>query len=157
MSHRCRAAWILVLGALHFHCGAGNGETLDERGRPLDQPFAPGIASRYGASTFEPTYEDIALSFLEPLCADCHGGGAPSTGLDVTFERAFQEMVDVPSVQRPDLDLIEPGDPDNSYLIIKLEGGDEMLGRLMPRGRPARPPEEIEIIRTWIANGARRN
>lgn len=152
---RYLAICILWLGGIH--CGPGSGETLDERGRPFDQPFAPGLSSRYGATLFEPEYESIALYFFEPFCADCHGGGAPSTGLDMTFERGFQEMVGVSSLQSVDLNLIEPGDANNSYLIIKLEGGDEMVGRQMPRGRPARPQGEIDIVRQWIDDGARRN
>ncbi len=146
-----------LISCCAIRCGAGDGHTLDERGRPFERPFVEGLGSRYGSAALEPNYESIALSFLEPLCADCHGGGAPSAGLDLTFARAFQEMVGVPSLQRPDLALVEPSAPDDSYLIIKLEGGDDMVGRRMPRGRPARTPDEIDVVRVWIADGARRN
>ncbi|MGF1508579.1 MAG: hypothetical protein ACFB9M_03650 [Myxococcota bacterium] len=135
-------------------CGAGDGSTLDERGRSAEHPYAPGLATRLGASVFEATYEEIAFSFLEPYCVDCHSGGAPSTGLDLTFERAFDEMVGVSSLQQPGVLLVAAGDPDNSYLIIKLEGGSRMIGRRMPRGRPARPQGEIDIVRAWIEAGA---
>lgn len=138
-------------------CGPGDGSELDERGRPLEYPWAPGIGSKIGSAVFEPTYEDIAIEFLEPFCADCHAGPGSSDGLDLTLERAYDEMVDVPALQNSSLDLVEPGDPENSYLIIKMVGGARMSGRIMPRGRPARPESEIDIIRAWIADGAPRN
>jgi hypothetical protein len=115
------------------------------------------LASRFGGAVFEPTYEDIAFEFLEPFCVECHSGGAPSKGLDLTFEMAFDEMVDVASLQQPGVLLVAPGDPDGSYLVIKLEGAAGMVGRKMPRGRPARPQSEIDIVREWIEAGAERD
>jgi hypothetical protein len=144
----------IILGAA---CGPGDGTTLDERGRSLAHPYAPGIGSRLGAAEVVDTYESVALDFLEPYCADCHTGPSASEALDLTFERAYDDMVDVPAIQRSDLDLVEPGDPDASYLIIKMEGGPEMVGRIMPRGRAARPQSEIDVIRDWIASGAPRD
>ena len=147
----------LALAAGGLACGPGDGSELDERGRPLAYPFAPGTGSRIGAAVFGPTYEDVALEFLEPLCADCHAGASASEGLDLTLEGAYDDMVEAYSLQRSNLMLVEPGEPDRSYLIIKMEGGSRMTGRIMPRGRAARPQGEIDVVRQWIADGAERN
>lgn len=147
----------LVAGLLLLACGPGDGSTLDERGRSFEHPYAPGLASRFGTNLAEATYEAIAFEFLEPFCGDCHGTTAPSKGLDLTYERGYEQMVGIPSLQVSSLSLIEPGDPDASYLIIKLEGGPGMVGRQMPRGRPARPQDEIDLIRAWIEAGAPRD
>jgi hypothetical protein len=42
--------------------------------------------------------------------------------------------VDVKSIGRPKLDLVQPGNPDDSYLVRKIEGGPDIAGALMPRG-----------------------
>ncbi len=55
-----------------------------------------------------------------------------------------------------DLDRVEPGDPDNSYLIHKLEG-TQAVGDRMPQGGPFLDEETIGDIRQWIADGAPNN
>lgn len=149
--------WVSTLSGMAIvACGPGDGSTLDERGRHLDHPYAPGVGSQLGSRLSSAEYEDIALSFLEPLCADCHSGATPAKALDLTFDLAWGEMVGVGSIQRPDLDLVEPGHPDDSYLVIKLEGSSRMVGRRMPRDLPPRPSAEIELVREWIQAGAAR-
>ena len=49
---------------------------------------------------------------------------------------------------------VAPGDPDNSYLIQKLEG--TAPGAQMPFGGTPLDPAIISNIRTWISNGAQR-
>jgi hypothetical protein len=62
-------------------------------------------------------------------------------------------LVDVPSVLEPDLLRVAPGDPDNSYLVHKVEGS-AAIGGQMPLGGPPLSAEEINLIRQWIAAGA---
>lgn len=140
--------------ALFLGCDPGDGSGLDENGRPLEHPYAPGLGSKFGSSAFAPTYRGISSGFFEHFCSSCHGGASPSKGLDLSEEEGHEQLVDVPAVQRSTLDRVTPGDADSSYLIIKLEGGPNMAGRLMPRGLPARPQEEIDTIRMWIDEGA---
>jgi hypothetical protein len=54
----------------------------------------------------------------------------------------------VPSLQR-----VEPGDPNNSYLIQKLEG-TAAEGRQMPLNGAPLPQADINVIRQWITDGA---
>lgn len=145
---------VLIAAAVAGGCVAGDGSELDDRGRSFEHPAAPGIGSQYGAADFAPTYSGIAEGFFEPFCTACHGGPSAPKGLDLTAEEAYDRLVGVPAVERPELLLVDPGNPDLSYLIIKLEAGPGMAGRQMPRDRPARPPEEIATIRLWIDEGA---
>ena len=63
-------------------------------------------------------------------------------------------IVGVASGQRPDLKLVDPGNPDSSYLLIKVRGDDEIVSQQMPPGKVL-PAEQVEIIRAWIASGAK--
>jgi len=145
---------VLLTCALCSGCDWSDGSTLDEHGRPYKYPFAPGIGSKYGAADFPPTFGGVSADFFQQFCASCHGGVSPSKGLDLSQDEAHEQLVDVPAVQRSEFDRVTPGDSDNSYLIIKLEGGPDMAGSRMPRGAPARPQEEIDTIRMWIDEGA---
>ena len=52
---------------------------------------------------------------------------------------------------------VDPGKPDNSFLLTKLTlptvFDPEFLSR-MPLGKPPLPPAQIEQIRAWILRGA---
>ena len=59
---------------------------------------------------------------------------------------------------KPGAIRVIPGDPDNSYLIQKLEGTTGIAGRRMPfNGPPYLSDGQILIIRRWIALGAPNN
>ncbi len=146
-----------TVGTIAWGCGAGDGTELDEYGRAYEHPHAPGLGSTYGSLEFPSTYHGITSIFLAQLCSGCHSGASARKGLDLSVAAAYDLMVDVPSSERPGLARVEPGDPDHSYLIIKLEGGQLMTGKRMPRGRPPRRADEIERIRSWIERGAPRD
>ena len=62
-------------------------------------------------------------------------------------------IVGVASEQRSDFKLVDPGNPDKSYLLLRVRGDDEMISQQMPPGSPL-SAEQVEIIRAWIAVGA---
>ncbi len=49
------------------------------------------------------------------------------------------------------------GDPDNSYLLHKLETRTDIIGVRMPQRGPYLSDGQIAIIRRWIELGARRD
>ena len=51
------------------------------------------------------------------------------------------------------LNRVEPGDPDMSYLVWKIEGRSGIVGARMPLGGVL-PDENIQTIRDWIEAGA---
>lgn len=122
---------------------AGNGEGLDQNGRP-------------GGTTglLAPTIESIQDHVFTPRCVECHAGANAPQGLRLEdAQTSYDHLVNVFSSQSPTLFRVEPGDPDNSYLVHKLEG-TQSVGNRMPNGRPPLPAETIAVIRQWIADGA---
>lgn len=53
----------------------------------------------------------------------------------------------------PEFVRIEPGDPDNSYLVRKVEGSNIVANR-MPLGAAPLDQEQIDLIRQWVTDGA---
>ena len=59
----------------------------------------------------------------------------------------------------PGMSLIEPFEPEASYIWHKLESTHQDVGgqgATMPRGRPQLVEEERQTIRNWIEDGAPR-
>lgn len=91
----------------------------------------------------------------------CHGPVGPKEGLSLHDEAAVVAAIGTPSKQRPELALIEPGNPDASYIVLKLRGEDiAMFESSGARPSEAMPPEaplcagKVELIEEWIAAGA---
>ena len=83
----------------------------------------------------------------------CHSGGEPAADLSLEGDFAAR-IVGVDSGQRPDFKLVDPGNPNKSYLLIKVRGDDEIISQQMPPGAPL-SADQVEIIRAWIASGAK--
>ncbi len=62
-------------------------------------------------------------------------------------------LVGISSVQKSGLLRVNPGDPDQSYLVRKLEG-TAAIGGQMPLNAPALPQSTIDFVRQWITDGA---
>src|SRR5207244_11159735 len=69
----------------------------------------------------------------------CHVGPVPAQGQDLTAGVAYAQSVNVPSTEQPRLKRVKPGDPNNSYLVRKIQGGPNISGVLMPNGCPVVP------------------
>ena len=97
----------------------------------------------------------IQVNIFSPICARCHfPGGIGPMPLD-SEAASFQSLVNVPSIELQQLLRVEPGNPDDSYLVWKIEGRQGILGARMPLGLPPLAPDEIDSIIRWIENGAR--
>ena len=100
-----------------------------------------------------PTDFDRVQEVFDTRCVRCHSGHTPPRGLDLTPGRSRTTIVGRPSSELPSMMLVDPGDPQNSYLFLKitdrhLEAGGS--GRRCPIGQPPLPPSEVDSIRTWI-------
>jgi hypothetical protein len=129
---------------------AGNGEGLDANGRPL----VPGGGT---APPLSADFESIQENIFTPICSVCHAGGGAPEGLRLDAANSYNLLVGVPSTEVPTLLRVKPGDPDNSYIVQKLEG-HAAVGAQMPFGCPATQPcltsSTIAFIRQWITDGA---
>jgi hypothetical protein len=113
----------------------------------------------------QPTFSSIQREIFEgtdasgrTACSQCHTdvGRTPSGGLNLRHDVAFANLVNVPSRGKPALVRVLPGDPENSYLIHKLEGRPGIVGDRMPRGSgPFLTSGQISILSRWIAPGAK--
>lgn len=102
------------------------------------------------------TFSSLTNDHFAPTCArgGCHSVSSAQAGLVLEPAQAFANLVGVPSSQRPELNRVTPGDPDNSYLVKKLRGDADIEGGRMPRGGPFLSAEEIDRFVRWIRNGA---
>jgi hypothetical protein len=103
------------------------------------------------------TWSGRVSQILEANCGGCHGGTSPAEGLDLVGDDAYDTLLEA-STQVPDLKLVEPGEPDQSYLWLKLNGDDSIVGSQMPidplEGERTLTQPELDDINTWIVNGA---
>ncbi len=115
----------------------------------------------------EPTFSSVQAEIFESAdsagrraCTDCHTnvGRNPSGGLNLAHAVAYDQIVNVPSARKPGAIRVIPGDPENSYLIHKLEGRAGIVGARMPLASAAFLTDgQILILKRWIAVGAPRN
>jgi hypothetical protein len=112
--------------------------------------------------TFTAVRRDI-LTLTEPSgrrqCVACHTatGRVPAGQLNMDTPNVYDALVNAQSRLKPGATLIVPGDPDNSYLIQKLEGRPGINGGRMPLNGPYLTVGQISIIRRWIELGADNN
>jgi hypothetical protein len=68
---------------------------------------------------------------------------------------AYNSLVGAASSAKPGAIRVIPGDPENSYIIHKLEGRTGIVGTPMPRGNTLLTAGQILVIKRWIELGAR--
>ena len=105
----------------------------------------------------EPTLESIQANIFNTSCAisGCHAGANAAMRLDLSEGAARANLVGVESREVPDLLRVDPGNPDDSYLVIKIEGTDPRLtGSRMPLNGQPLSADKIAVVREWIAGGA---
>ncbi len=97
---------------------------------------------------------------LEPLviahCLSCHESEEAKGKLVLDPGIGYERLVGSRSIQDPEMALVEPGDPERSYLWLKLQHVTKE-GKGMPRtltGSKKLRPAELELYRRWIEGGA---
>ena len=111
--------------------------------------------ANHSRSWAQPQPSDFApvQEVFDSRCIRCHSGHTPPRGLDLTSGRSRTPIVGRPSSQLPSMNLVEPGDPQRSYLFLKITDahlGVGGSGRRCPIGQPPLPPREVEAVRVWI-------
>lgn len=143
-----RLVWVAMAASWAFHgCG------------PEPAPADPSLA------------EDVAPIFSASCSfSSCHGGPNPpgyvqlGPASQVTPAAIREALVGVPARADDRMLLVVPGEPDGSFLVRKLEGrfsdlpcAPDACGDRMPQRNPPLDPRQLEIVRNWIAQGAKEN
>ncbi|HEU4728570.1 MAG TPA: hypothetical protein VFT22_11785 [Kofleriaceae bacterium] len=119
------------------------------------------------AFSISPPPQNVSFSKqLQPIfdasCsgAQCHDASQPASGLQLTAGTSYGALVGPSSTEAPctGYRLVAPGQPDQSYLVFKLQGsGACTSGSRMPKGAAALSAAQLQLFRDWIANGAPNN
>jgi hypothetical protein len=124
-------------------CTAGNGEGLDAGGRPVSGPPV-------GSSDFQ----EIQDTIFTPICTACHVGANAPQGLRLDAANSYAMLVNVASAESPGTLRVNPGNPDASYIVHKIEGTAAVGVRMPANGPPYLPQDRIDLVRRWISAGA---
>jgi len=116
-----------------------------------DSPLAP---SDPGPELI-PTFSSIQTVVFNQRCTNHHGALAQGD-LDLRSPQSFNNLVGAPSTQTM-LMRVAPGDAESSYMIHKLEGRAGIAGDRMPQNGPFLTTAEVDVIKTWINDGAMNN
>jgi hypothetical protein len=129
-------------------CGGGGGGSSYNSGGG-----GGGGGGGAGGTPLVATFASIQANVFTPICVACHAGATAPLGLRLDSVNSYALLVGVPSAQEPSLQRVAPGDPNNSYLIRKLEGTASQGGRMPLNGTPL-SQADINVIRQWITDGA---
>jgi hypothetical protein len=103
-------------------------------------------------------YGQVQAVFGKYGCTGCHPGVNPS--LDLRPGRSYDQLVGVRALEDPSLVRVVAGDPDRSFLYLKL-GGDAPVGDIpaigtrMPPRAPPIAAADLALVREWIVQGAK--
>lgn len=127
-------------------------------------------------------YKENVYPILQQNCAlsACHGASQDGSGLGPPLgvhispsdpEDAYKSLVNKPSTRFVGTNLIEPGDPDNSLVMRKMDGTQAQLkscpgdcGKSMPPPDDDSTPtstaqllseKKRDTVRAWIKDGAK--
>lgn len=144
---RLRTRCMVVLGVSVVLSGCGGGGDGYNAPPPQQQQPPPATQS---------LFQQVQSTVLTPNCTGCHVGANAPAGLRLDAANSYAMLFNVASTQVPTLLRVAASDPQNSYLVQKLEGRAAVGGR-MPLGRDPLPQASIDLVRSWIAAGAQMN
>ena len=92
----------------------------------------------------------------------CHVGSSPAQGMSLGAGQTFSNVVNVQARQLSTMNRVTPNQPDDSYLVHKVQGthldvGVGRSGSRMPLNRSPLSQSDIDLIRDWIQAGAQSN
>ena len=172
--------WLITLGmALSIGCGGGSENTGGSGGAAQSSSSAGGAGggttttsstatgstTTTSALTFDPSgftcsgaTPSLASDIVAPIAAkSCASGMGCHAAMDKPAG-FYDQLVNRIAEQCGDIRLmVEPGQPERSYLIHKLVGKNVCTGQTMPKDQPLLADAEIQIIYDWICSGAPSN
>jgi cytochrome c2 len=140
---------------------------------PLGPSDTPSVPARLAVLDRKVTYDEVATRVFRKTCWHCHGepdfergDGGPGNsggfgfkgrGLNLSdYQATFAGFLD-DSGQRTS--VFTPAPDGIPYVVAamlarqKEEAGEDGSLRGMPLGLPALPPQDVQLVETWIAQG----
>lgn len=117
------------------------------------------LRGQLAAPAVAPTLTQLQADIFTPICSTCHTGtGSSLPGVqNLTAGNTYASIVDVTSIEDPTRKRVDPFDPDNSYLVLKIQGSPGISGVQMPASGGPLTQAQIDEVRAWIAAGAQNN
>ena len=100
----------------------------------------------------EISYQADVQPILKQYCLECHvagGDGYAKSGLLMSSHESLMKGTKFGSI-------VKPGDSLGSVLIQLVEGRADPSIK-MPHGKASLPKEKIELLKQWVAQGAKNN
>ncbi|MEM7137876.1 MAG: hypothetical protein AAF500_14925 [Myxococcota bacterium] len=147
----------LTLGSVVLSCAVlwGCGDSGTSSGCDTGEVECDGVC----IPAIEPVIEGesgIQAGVFDVSCASsaCHDADAPAQGLDLSDAMASAMSTIGVTATELDRPLVDPGNPDNSYLFDKIIGENLAPGtQRMPIGGQL-CDVKIEAVEAWILDGA---
>ncbi len=138
MGRLIKSAVLLALLGLASGCGGGGGESATG-GQPV-------------------SFAQVEQVFAKYSCAACHPSVNPS--LDLSPGHIYENVVGIRAVEDPNLIRVVAGDPERSFLYVKIVGVPELgdipaIGSRMPQGAARMAQADLDLVRAWILQGAK--
>ncbi|MYF98093.1 hypothetical protein F4212_03005 [Candidatus Poribacteria bacterium] len=121
------------------------------------------VSNRFGETLPDEhsTYHAIQEYIFDKSCVNsaCHAAPTNIAGLNLSYVNSYDEIVgqvpENPAAAAAGMKLIDPGNPENSFLLTKLISPiAQEHGTRMPLGSGVLHDGKIDAIRKWIAAGA---
>lgn len=109
----------------------------------------------------EPTLASIQQNVFDTGCAlfSCHSSASQRGGLVLEDGRSYAQLVNAPAENGAARGAgklrVVPGHPEQSFLLDKLTGPGPGEGSLMPYTGSRLSRAQVDVIRTWIRQGAK--
>ena len=133
-----RALLLLAVAVAMLAGCSDQGDDPADEGGPLDPPAAV-------------SYADDIQPIFNANCIGCHAAGSAAVGLELSAGGSYDQLVGVQAVES-DLDRVEPGQPEQSWLYLKITGAHDVGDVMPPSG--LLPSTSRDLVRDWIADGA---
>ena len=106
----------------------------------------------------EVTLHELQQQIFSPLCVECHNAAQPLGNLDLEPDSAHASLVGVTAwnfaAASAGFLRVDPENPANSFLLVKVENPRPEHGGRMPLDLPPLSATEVQMIRDWILRGA---
>jgi uncharacterized membrane protein len=121
--------------------------SMDDQGQsPSPEPNpTPPVPPRNEPAPLAPTFASIKANVIDRKCLQCHIPGGKAERIPL---KALKDFTESP------LEIVIPGNAEESGLVLVTAADARKPMPPVGSGIPAVTPEEINVIKEWIQNGA---